>query len=128
MMKKTNSILGGEDAGHIIIKPYQNTGDGVLIGILICNILNITKLKLSDLLKDYSEYFQAHANVQINKEFKLNKDINLLIKKYEHDGAKIIIRPSETEPVIRIMVEHENKSIATDILEKLKTYIIHHCL
>ncbi len=128
MMKKTNSILGGEDAGHIIIKPYQNTGDGVLIGILICNILNITKLKLSDLLKDYSEYFQAHANVQINKEFKLNKDINLLIKKYEHDGAKIIIRPSGTEPVIRIMVEHENKSIATDILEKLKTYINHHCL
>lgn len=122
-MKKFHAEIGGEDAGHIIIKHLLNTGDGVLIGILICNILHITKLKITELLKDYKEFYQEHSTIPISKPFKLNEDIRFLIKKFEKDGARIIIRPSGTEPILRIMAEHENKSIAKKTVESLKNFI-----
>lgn len=128
LMTKHNAIIGGEDAGHIIIKPYLNTGDGVLIGILICNILNITKLKISDLLRDYTEYHQTHSTININKNFKINENLNLLIKKYENEGAKIIIRPSGTEPVLRIMAEHIDEKCSKNIVDVLKKYILNYCI
>ena len=123
MMKKTKSTIGGENAGHIILRQYFNTGDGLLTGIVICNILNISKSSLRELLIDYKQYYQANDSIRLDSKFKLNEDLKLIINKYERSNVRIIIRPSGTEPILRILVECEQKEIADSILKKLKNYI-----
>ncbi len=122
-MKKINADIGGENAGHIILRQYLNTGDGLLVGIVVCNILNISKLSLSELLNDYKEFYQATFNIKSDSKFYPNENLRLLIDKFKLDGARIIIRASGTEPIIRLMVECEKKEKAEDILNKLKIYI-----
>lgn len=118
-MKKTKSMLGGEDSGHIIIKKYTNTGDGMLTAICLMNILNLTNLSFAELLTDYNEYAMAKANLTLNTPFKLTQDIKMMIETYTRQGARIIIRPSGTEPVLRVFVEHKDDKTANKMLSTL---------
>ncbi len=128
-MQQIGSKLGGEDSGHIILKPFMNTGDGIFIAILVLNILQSTKLSFEDLLKDYTPYFQLRKNIKLEKltlptadilkNEKLIKEINKLNK----ESVKVIIRPSGTEPVLRLFVEHSNIKTATNTLNKLDELI-----
>lgn len=118
-MREVGSTLGGENAGHVIVKPYSNTGDGLLNAILILNILSRCNCTIEKLLEDYHPLPQFERAIPkpdaIDKE-----EIKMLIRKYELDGARVIIRPSGTEPVLRIMVEHENEKIAENILKSIE--------
>ncbi len=122
-MSETNASLGGENSGHIILKQFSNTGDGVLNAIILMNILGTTKKSLKELTAGYTEYFQAQENLKMNKNFELNENTKTLIDKFEDLGARIIIRSSGTEPVLRLMVEHKDKQTATKFLEFLKSSI-----
>ena len=127
-MIESNSNLGGEDSGHIILKDLTNTGDGVLIAIVLANILQISKKSIKELLENYHEYHQERKNIKIsfnsNMETILNNiSIQNFIKESEKIGAKIIIRPSGTEPLIRLFVEHQNKETAKRLLNKLSDLI-----
>lgn len=121
-MKTHSSILGGENAGHIILKHLSNTGDGLLNAISLINILVRTKLSLAELLKNYEEYYQVMANIKYDN-FEMKKELKILIDNYAKSNTRVIIRPSGTEPVLRIMVEDKNKEKAEKILENLKNYI-----
>lgn len=123
MMKEYSSSLGGENSGHIIIKHHTNTGDGILTAIIICNIIEITNLSFDELLSGYHEYHQEFLNLKLDTTFSLNEDMKFLINKYETDGARIVIRPSGTEPVLRIMVEHKDKKSAKNIINHIKNLI-----
>ncbi len=123
MMKQYSSSLGGENSGHIIIKHHTNTGDGILTAIIICNIKEITNLSFDELLRGYQEYHQEFLNLKLNTNFSFNDDLKCLIKKYENEGARIVIRPSGTEPVLRIMVENKDEKIAKNIINHLKNLI-----
>ena len=122
-MKKLNAMLGGEESGHIIIKKHTNTGDGILTAICLMNILYLTKLSFADLLKGYTEHFIAKENVKLSSTFKQTQDIKMLITKYTEQGARVVIRPSGTEPVLRVFVEHKDKKTANNMLSNL-VYII----
>ena len=122
-MLENKTILGGENSGHIILKTFSNTGDGVLLTIILSNILSSTNLGLNSLLKNYTEYFQIMENIPNNKSFKTDENLKLMIKRYEDEGSRIIIRPSGTEPLIRIMVENKNENSAKKVLNKLLYYI-----
>ena len=122
-MLENKTILGGENSGHIILKTFSNTGDGVLLTIILSNILSSTNLGLNSLLKNYTEYFQIMENIPNNKSFKTDENLKLMIKRYEDEGSRIIIRPSGTEPLIRIMVENKNENSAKKVLNKLLFYI-----
>lgn len=123
-MRETHSVLGGEDSGHIIIKRYSNTGDGLLNAILIGNILHNSKLTIEELLEGYAEYYQANDKLNIENAPDLNNhELQVLVSKIEEDNAKVIMRRSGTEPVFRIMVEHESKTIAIKYLKMLKELI-----
>jgi len=119
-MWNNNSILGGEDSGHIILKTHSNTGDGILISIVLANILKTTGKTLKELLSGYCEHFQARANLNVEKNFTLSATLIKDIKKLEQHGARIIIRPSGTEPVLRVFVEHKNKEIAEKFLKQIE--------
>ncbi len=118
-MLKHHSMLGGEESGHIIIKKYTNTGDGILTAICLMNILHLTGLNFADLLTGYTEFATAKQNIKLTKPFSTTQDIKLLIDKYTSDNARIVIRPSGTEPVLRLLVEHKDKKTATQMLERL---------
>ena len=122
-MLENNSFLGGEDSGHIILKTHTNTGDGVLTSIIIANLLELSNKSLSEILKDYTEHFQARKNLKVTENFTLSNNILNTIKSMENKGARIIIRPSGTEPVLRVFVEHKNKQIAENFLNELTNEI-----
>lgn len=129
LMNASNSTLGGEDSGHIILKHLANTGDGMLVAITLANLIQVTKTSLKDLLKTYSEHHQCRKNVKITNieetsAILSNEEIQNSIKKHQANGAKIIIRPSGTEPVIRLFVEHENLEKAEKILQELFSLVV----
>ena len=122
-MKNNASNLGGENSGHIILKQFTNTGDGLLNAIVLTNILSTTKKTLKQLTLDYAEFYQASANLKLGGKFEMTESVKTKINEFENLGARIIVRPSGTEPVLRIMVEHQEKEMAEKFLEELKKTI-----
>lgn len=122
-MIKNNSVIGGEESGHIIIRQYLNTGDGILTAIIIGNILNSSNRSLKELLSDYTEFHQTRANIKTNTNFSISEEIKNKINELEKLGTRIIIRPSGTEPVIRLFVEDKNKENAQNYIKILENLI-----
>lgn len=124
LMKSENSSIGGEDSGHIICKNLMNTGDGLLVAITIANILSLSNLSLSEILKDYKEDYQCRKDIKVNNKKIVrplveNQNIKKLVAFIQKQNAKVIIRPSGTEPVIRLFVEHNNEQIAKNLMNQL---------
>jgi len=123
-MKKENAILGGEDSGHIILRNYLKTGDGLLTALIISKIVVETGKSLSELIPNYKEYFQAKDNIKVKnkKDFENYEPYKNFIEKYKNQ-ARFVVRYSGTEPVLRIMVEAEDENLAKDLLERLKNIL-----
>ncbi len=128
LMQQQNAILGGEESGHIILKPFMNTGDGLLVAIIVANILELSKTNFKQLLTNFKEYCQLRSNLKITNtnvtEILNNSEVKDFIEEQVKHGVKIVIRPSGTEPVIRLFVEHEKKEIAENTLNKLNKLIL----
>jgi len=126
---QTNDLsLGGETSGHIIIKKYATTGDGLLTALILAEEICDTKTSLYNLSKDVEIFPQHLINIKVqNKENVLNDEIVKYeiseIEKIIGDNGKVVVRASGTEPVIRIMVECENLENCKKYAEKLKKII-----
>ena len=132
-MLECNYNIGVEQSGHIIFKDFANTGDGELTSIQILNIVTEKDNKLSELAKVMTTYPQVLINVKVREEGKqkyendseISKQIKSVEKALNGDG-RVLIRPSGTESLIRVMIEGINqdeinemaKSIADIIEEK----------
>lgn len=112
----TNNLsLGGEQSGHIIIRKYACTGDGILTMINVFNILASSNKKLSEIASVMKKYPQVIENVKVNVDKKnefytndeIKKNIEIINEKLKNRG-RIVVRPSGTEPLIRIMIEGED--------------------
>ena len=119
-MLKNGYNLGGEQSGHIILLDYNPTGDGILTSIMLILILLKNKCKLSKLKQDIKIYPQALVNAKVNNSKKNgyaeDKEIVEAIKKLEEefkDNGRVLIRPSGTESLIRVMIEGEEQSYIT---------------
>lgn len=120
-MLKSNYNFGGEQSGHIIFLDYNTTGDGILTAIQLINIIKKTDKKLSELKKIVNILPQVLVNAKVDNKKKYdylkNEDIKNAIAKLEKkfDGeGRVLIRPSGTEPLVRVMIEGKDQ----DILEK----------
>ena len=120
-MLKNNYNLGGEQSGHIILLDYNPTGDGILTSLMLIMIMLKEKKKPSELKKMIKIYPQVLINAKVSSDKKMtyteNKDINEAIAKLENDfneKGRVLIRPSGTESLIRVMIEGEDK----DYIEK----------
>ena len=104
--------LGGEQSGHIIFHEYNTTGDGIITAIQLLTVLKENGCKASELAKIMDIYPQVLVNAKIKNENKhsymenaeVKKAINELEKKFEGEG-RVLIRPSGTEPLVRVMIE-----------------------
>lgn len=134
-MLKNGYNLGGEQSGHIIMLDYNPTGDGILTSLMLIKILLEKNVLSSEICNIINIYPQVLVNAKVAQEKKydydkipeINKAIQELEKEFEGNG-RILIRTSGTEPLVRVMIEGENKEyitkkaneIANEITEKLK--------
>lgn len=104
--------LGGEQSGHIIFHEYNTTGDGIITAIQMLTVLKVKGVKASELANVMDVYPQVLVNAKIKNEYKntymdneeVSTAVHSLEKKFEGDG-RVLIRPSGTEPLVRVMIE-----------------------
>ena len=135
-INKNNAILGGEQSGHILSEINNFSGDGLLTALQISKYCKKKNITLNDWLKSsFKPYPQKLTNINldfnINKINKKNKRlINDIIESYQKsysENCRIFIRPSGTEPLMRVLVEAKNhdivKSLSKEITNKLSLEI-----
>ena len=114
-MLKSGFALGGEQSGHIIFLEHNTTGDGILTAIQLVSVMVREKQPLSKLAEVVDILPQVLLNVDVDegnktaykKDEKIQQHIAALEKKFKGKG-RVLIRPSGTEPLIRIMIEGED--------------------
>ena len=111
-MRKSGYNLGGEQSGHVVIMDYNTTGDGQLTGVQLTKIMQETGKKLSELAAEVTIYPQKLVNIRVENSMKDKAmevpAIREIIEKMETEMAgngRILVRPSGTEPLLRVMAE-----------------------
>jgi phosphoglucosamine mutase len=113
-LQREGGLLGGEQSGHIIYLRDHVTGDGLAAGLLLCGALN--GRRLSEVAAVMSRWPQVKANVRV-EEKELTPAIVAEVERLntDWDGAgRVLVRPSGTEPLIRVLAEAENAEVAAE--------------
>lgn len=122
--------LGGEQSGHIIMLDYNPTGDGILTSLMLIKILlekNVSSSKLCDIIQIYPQVL-INAKVSSDKKYDYEKDdeiraeIEELEKEFSGNG-RVLIRPSGTEPLVRVMIEGQDSEYIKTKAESLAKLI-----
>ena len=111
-MQNNDYAIGGEQSGHIIMKKYATTGDGILTAIMVAEEICDSKATLSKLAEPIKLYPQYLQNLHVKDKTAVIEDENVKkeVERVEmliNKKGRILLRPSGTEPVIRVMVEAE---------------------
>lgn len=111
-MRKGGYNVGGEQSGHVILMDYNTTGDGQLTAVQLTKIMKETGKKLSELAAEVTIYPQKLVNIRVENSMKDKAmevpAIAAIIEKMEAEMAgngRILVRPSGTEPLLRVMAE-----------------------
>ena len=127
-MSEKGYILGGENSGHIIFSKYENTGDGIVTALKIMQVICARKTTLAELGKGMKLYPQVLKNVRVtDKKIVLSDaDVQAAVKSAEASlGAdgRVLVRPSGTEPLLRIMVEAKSKELCNKHIEDIENVV-----
>ena len=111
-MRKNGYNLGGEQSGHVVFLDMNTTGDGLLTGIQLLNVMKQTGKKLSELADEVTLYPQELVNVRVSEKDGVMEipAVKAVIEEVEAEMAgkgRILVRPSGTEPLLRVMAEAE---------------------
>ncbi|MBS4762258.1 phosphoglucosamine mutase [Carnobacteriaceae bacterium zg-ZUI252] len=109
-MRKNGYTLGGEQSGHIVFLDLNTTGDGILSGVQLLNVMKQTGKKLSELADEVTIYPQLLVNIKVSqKDTAMDvPEIKAIVEKMEAEmngQGRILVRPSGTEPLLRVMAE-----------------------
>lgn len=123
-MKKHDYILGGENSGHIILRSFLDTGDGLLIALYILKIVTDQQTTLSALTKNLSMWPQVMKNIPVSDKTILTlpnvrKAIESVKDSVGNEG-KVLVRPSGTEPVVRVTISCKTQ---TEIEKHMHTIV-----
>lgn len=116
--------IGGEPSGHILYLDKSRTGDAIVAGLQVLSCMVETGKSLRELVLDYTPFPQTLINVRLTQMSNPydNDELNTIFKKAEEqlsDQGRLLIRQSGTEPVIRVMVEHQNQAVCQEVAQKL---------
>lgn len=127
-MLKCNHKIGGEQSGHVILLDYNTTGDGLVTGIALISAMVRSGKKLSELASVMQIYPQVLVNATVKNEFKsedkymsipeIKEAIEALDAEFNGCG-RVLIRPSGTEPLVRVMIEGQDKELITKRAKEL---------
>ena len=132
MLRDQGGNLGGETSGHMLCMDHAETGDGLITALQILSVMTRTGKSLKELSKNFKKFPQITENIKLNKEkdFKLSSGISAAIKDTEKQligGGRVILRPSGTEPLIRITVEGKDlgnvKELTLNLVNKVSAII-----
>lgn len=130
-MLKNNYNLGGEQSGHAIFLDYNTTGDGLVTGLALASIVHKTEKKLSELASVMEELPQILVNVKVDSAkkniYETDEDVKIRIREIEDilDGkGRVLIRPSGTEPLLRIMLEGPDQTEIDQMAHSLADLIM----
>ena len=129
-MLKNGYNLGGEQSGHVIFLDYNPTGDGILTSLMLIKVMLEKQMKASELCKIINIYPQVLVNAKVSNDKKydyeqneeIKKRIDELDKEFAGNG-RVLIRPSGTEPLVRVMIEGEDKAYITKKAQELADFI-----
>ena len=118
--------LGGEQSGHIILRDFTSSGDGIVVALQVLSILNRKKGKASDCLHLFSPLPQNLINFPVKERNILDhEDTKLFIKSCEEkvsEDGRIVVRMSGTEPLLRVMIESGNQHTIDELTESVTKY------
>ncbi len=128
-METDDAVLGGEQSGHVIFSELATTGDGTLTGIQLLDVLHRTGSRLSELAAVMTVFPQVLRNVRVADRGALDSArgfwaaVEACGSELGDDG-RILVRPSGTEPVVRIMVEAAEPGVAAAVAKRLETVLL----
>ncbi len=132
-MRRGGFNLGGEQSGHVIFLDYNTTGDGILTGLQLVNIMKKSGFKLSELKNIMRKFPQVLVNVRVADKSRYNNNaaIAAVIHKVEQElgeNGRVLVRPSGTESLIRVMAEGPDKAqlerCVAEIIQVVKAELI----
>lgn len=130
-MLKSDYSIGGEQSGHVILLEHNTTGDGLVTGIQLASAVKKSGKTLSELAGVMDVYPQVLINAKVkteNKErYTEDAEIMAAIEKIEAEFAnngRVLIRPSGTEPLVRVMIEGKDESVIRARAEALADLIV----
>ena len=133
-MLKNGYNLGGEQSGHVILLDYNPTGDGILTSLMLIQAILECGKKASELGAMVQKYPQVLINAKVESDKKYDYEKNAEIKKAieelekEFDGnGRVLIRPSGTEPLVRVMIEGKDKKEIEEKAKKVANLIEKNC-
>ncbi|QHZ48870.1 phosphoglucosamine mutase [Bacillus sp. NSP9.1] len=123
-MKKDGFTLGGEQSGHLIFLDYNTTGDGLLSAIMLMNTIKMTGKPLSELAVEMQKFPQLLINVKVTDKYKVteNEKVKAVIEQVEQEmngDGRILVRPSGTEPLVRVMAEARTKELCEQYVGRI---------
>ncbi len=124
-MEEVGALVGGEQSGHIILRDYLPTGDGILTSLLVASLVKSLRKPLSEIVSQIELYPQKLRNVRVKEKppieslEKLQSAIKEAQKELEGRG-RVLVRYSGTEPLLRIMVEADSEELIDRIIEMIE--------
>ena len=133
-MLKNGYNLGGEQSGHVILLDYNPTGDGILTSLMLIQAILESGKKASELGAIVQKYPQVLINAKVDSNKKYDYEKNAEIKKAIEDlekefagNGRVLIRPSGTEPIVRVMIEGKDINVIEAKAKKIANMIEKNC-
>ena len=122
-MREGDFNLGGEQSGHLILSDYSTTGDGLLAALQVLAVLQESDKPMSALARQFEPVPQKLENVRFGGGKPLENDqVKAALAEAEHrlNGAgRLVVRASGTEPLIRIMAEHDDEKLVSQVIKEI---------
>jgi phosphoglucosamine mutase len=127
-LKANNWELGGEASGHVLCSDLNSTGDGIVAALQVVLALAESGRTLAELKAGMSKFPQTMINVRLSQKVDIsgNQTINDAVTAAETELAgrgRVLLRPSGTEPLIRVMVEGEDQQLVNKLVQSLATTV-----
>ena len=127
-LRSTGGVIGGETSGHMLVLDKTTTGDGLISALQVLAIMKESGKKLSELVSGMPKYPQTMVNVRMEQRMDPNssKSIQDAVKAAEielADTGRVVLRASGTEPVIRVMVEGEDREQVVSLAQRLASVV-----
>lgn len=123
-MLESGAVLGGEQSGHIIFSEYNTTGDGIATALQVLKVMAETGQPLSQLAAQMTRLPQVLINVRVKDKtgWETNPAIKEAITRVEgilKDTGRVLVRPSGTEPLIRVMAEGPDETLLRELVQEI---------
>jgi phosphoglucosamine mutase len=123
-MCRNGYVLGGEQSGHIILSQHATTGDGLMTGLQLLEIMKKENRTLNELTDELTVYPQLLVNVQVADKEAVMKDEDVLAKCRQveevlNGEGRVLVRCSGTEPLVRVMTEAKTDEICKKYVDEI---------